>query len=271
MASHRRKTLVVCRSCQDIHAGRPQQTSAMRTGEPDATEIGHVRFDGAVGKGTAQPGPRRLLLPRLGAAAQAAAATLAASGRPWPRSIWHGPAGLGRNEGAHVSGEGSLHTFLGTAPGVGKTFAMLAEGRRRAGNGERVVVGWIEWHGRPETSGQLDGLHLIAPRTVAYRSTVFTDFDARAAIASGADVVLVDELAHATADRTRQRWEDVADVLSAGLDVVTTLNLAHLRSVRDYAARITGTGTVAWVPDELVRSGEVELVDLPAEALRQRI
>ena len=173
--------------------------------------------------------------------------------------------------GADGPGRGRLRTYLGTAPGVGKTFAMLAEGRRRAGNGERVVVGWIEWHGRPETSGQLDGLHLIAPRTVAYRSTVFTDFDARAAIASGADVVLVDELAHATADRTRQRWEDVADVLSAGLDVVTTLNLAHLRSVRDYAARITGTGTVAWVPDELVRSGEVELVDLPAEALRQRI
>jgi len=170
-----------------------------------------------------------------------------------------------------VAGGGSLRTYLGIAPGVGKTFAMLAEGRHRAENGERVVVGWIESHGRPETSRQLGGLEVIAPRTAAYRGTVFADFDAQAAIDSGAEVVLVDELAHATADRTRQRWQDVADVLRAGLDVVTTMNVAHLRSVRDYAARITGVGSVACVPDEFVRAGEVVLVDLPAEALRQRI
>ena len=170
-----------------------------------------------------------------------------------------------------MSGEGSLHTFLGTAPGVGKTYAMLAEGRRRAGTGERVVVGWIDWHDRARTREQLGELEVIAPRTVGYRGTVFTDFDAPAAIASGAEVVLVDELAHTAADRSRQRWQDVADVLHAGLDVVTTMNVAHLRSVRDYAARITGVGTVAWVPDEFVRSGEVVLVDLPAQALRARI
>jgi two-component system, OmpR family, sensor histidine kinase KdpD len=178
---------------------------------------------------------------------------------------------LVRGPGAGGAGAGRLRTYLGTAPGVGKTFAMLAEGRRRAANGERVMVGWVEWHGRPETRGQLDGLETIAPRTVGYRGAVFTDFDAAAAIVSGADVVLVDELAHTTADRTRQRWEDVGDVLQAGIDVVTTMNVAHLRSVRDYAARVTGVGTVAWVPDEFVRSGEVVLVDLPAEALRQRI
>jgi len=154
---------------------------------------------------------------------------------------------------------------------VGKTYAMLAEGRRRAGAGERVVVGWIDWHGRARTREQLGELEVIAPRTVEYRGTVFTDFDASAAIASGAEVVLVDELAHTAADRSRQRWQDVADVLHAGLDVVTTMNVAHLRSVRDYAARITGVGTVAWVPDEFVRSGEVVLVDLPAQALRARI
>jgi len=170
-----------------------------------------------------------------------------------------------------VAGSGLLRTYLGTAPGVGKTFAMLAEGRRRAENGERVVVGWLESHGRPETGRQLGGLEVIAPRTVAYRGAVFADFDALAVIASGADVVLVDELAHATADRTRQRWEDVADVLGAGLDVITTLNVAHLRSVRDYAARVTGAGSVACVPDEFVRAGEVVLVDLPADALRRRI
>src|SRR6516164_9487262 len=180
----------------------------------------------------------------------------APSSRPWRRA--------GR-EDDQAKGEGSLRTFLGTAPGVGKTFAMLAEGRRRAGHGERVVAGWIEWHGRPDTRGQLGGLELIAPRRVAYRGTVFTDFDPGAAIASGAGVVLVDELAHTTADRTRQRWQDVADVLHAGLDVLTTMNVAHLRSVRDYAARITGVGSVACVPGEFV------LVDLPADALRQRI
>jgi two-component system, OmpR family, sensor histidine kinase KdpD len=174
-------------------------------------------------------------------------------------------------EDGRVTGGGSLRTYLGTAPGVGKTFAMLAEGRRRAQDGERVVVGWLEEHGRLETSRQAGGLEVLAARTVTYRGTVFADFDAAAAIASGADVVLVDELAHATADRTRQRWEDVADVLGAGLDVITTANIAHLRSVRDYAARITGVGIVAVVPDEFVRSGEVVLVDLPAEALRARI
>jgi two-component system sensor histidine kinase KdpD len=88
---------------------------------------------------------------------------------------------------------------------------MLAEGRRRAENGERVVVGWFESHGRLETSRQLGGLEVIAPRMVAYRGALFADFDAAAAIASRADVVLVDELAHTTADRTRQRWQDVAD------------------------------------------------------------
>jgi len=170
-----------------------------------------------------------------------------------------------------MAGGGLLRTYLGIAPGVGKTFAMLAEGRRRAENGERVVVGWVESHDRPKTSRELGGLEVIAPRTVAYRGAEFADFDAPAAIASGAEVVLVDELAHATADRTRQRWQDVADVLRAGLDVVTTINVAHLRSVRDYAARITGVGSVACVPDEFVRSVEVVLVDLPAEALRQRI
>jgi K+-sensing histidine kinase KdpD len=85
---------------------------------------------------------------------------------------------LVQGAGAGVAGAGRLRTYLGTAPGVGKTFAMLAEGRRRAENGERVVVGWLEWHGRPETSGQLGGLEVIAPRTVAYRGAIFTDFDA---------------------------------------------------------------------------------------------
>ena len=170
-----------------------------------------------------------------------------------------------------MSAMAELTTYLGTAPGVGKTSAMLAEGQRRALDGDRVVVGWIERHGRPETDRRLGDLEVIPPRAVDYRGASLADFDAAAAIATGADVVLVDELARVTADSTRQRWEDVADVLDAGLDVLTTINVAHLISVRDYAARVTGAGTVAFVPDEFVRSGRVVLVDLPADALRRRI
>ena len=148
---------------------------------------------------------------------------------------------------------------------------MLAEGRNRAASGERVVIGWLETHGRAQTDRQAEGLEVIEPQLVEYRGSRFPEFDPAAAIASGADVVLVDELAHMSPDRSRQRWEDVADVLAAGLDVVTTANVAHLRSVRDYAAQITGVGTVASVPDEFVRSGDVVLVDMPADALRRRI
>ena len=176
-----------------------------------------------------------------------------------------------RREDKRVAETGSLRTYLGNAPGAGKTYRMLAEGRNRAANGERVVIGWLETHGRAETDRLADGLEVIEPRMVAYRGSFFPEFDPAAAIASGADVVLVDELAHMSPDRTRERWEDVADVLAARLDVVTTANIAHLRSVRDYAARITGVGTVVSVPDEFVRSGEVVLVDVPADALRRRI
>lgn len=170
-----------------------------------------------------------------------------------------------------MSGPGALRTYLGTAPGVGKTYAMLSEGQRRAAAGDRVVVGWIEQHQRSETEAQLGDLEIIAPRTLTYRGRAFYDLDTDSVIASGADLVLVDELAHTSPDGSRTRWDDVADIRSAGLDVLTTTNVANLRSVRDYAARLTGAGTVESVPDEFVRSGEVVLVDLPPEALRRRI
>jgi two-component system, OmpR family, sensor histidine kinase KdpD len=170
-----------------------------------------------------------------------------------------------------MSTNGSLRTYLGTAPGVGKTYAMLVEGRRRARAGRHVVVGWIERHGRQETRDQLGTLEMIEPRTVEYRGSTFSDLDVGGAIASGADLVLVDELAHTTADGSRKRWEDVAQLLEAGVDVFTTANVANLESIREYAAQITGAGTVESVPDEVVRSGEVVLVDLPPDTLRRRI
>jgi two-component system, OmpR family, sensor histidine kinase KdpD len=166
---------------------------------------------------------------------------------------------------------GSLRTYLGTAPGVGKTYAMLVEGRRRSRAGRHVVVGWIERHGREETGAQLGTLEMIGPRTVEYRGSSFSDLDVAGVLASGADLVLVDELAHTTADGSRRRWEDVAELLDAGIDVFTTANVANLESIRDYAAQVTGAGTVESVPDDVIRSGEVILVDLPADVLRRRI
>ena len=169
------------------------------------------------------------------------------------------------------AGPGRLRTYLGTAPGVGKTYAMLNDGRRRSEAGERVVVGWIERHGRAETRAQLRDLEIVPPRPIEHRGVRFEDVDVAAVIARQPDVVLVDELAHTSADGARQRWEDVAELLAAGISVMTTVNAANLLSVRDHAARVTGAGTVEAVPDELVRSGEVVLVDLPPEALRRRI
>ena len=170
-----------------------------------------------------------------------------------------------------VGGSGALTTYLGTAPGVGKTYAMLRAGRVRSGAGERVVVGWVERHGRAETQAQVGDLEVLPPRLVAYGSGTFAELDVEAVVASGAGVALVDELAHAVVGTTRRRWQEVADILAAGVDVMTTANVANLVSARDYVAQLTGVGTVEPIPDEFVRSGETVLVDLPADALRRRI
>ncbi len=166
---------------------------------------------------------------------------------------------------------GRLRTYLGTAPGVGKTYAMLNDGWRRSEAGERVVVGWIERHGRPETRAQLRDLEIVPPRAVDHRGRTFEDLDVAAIIARQPDVVLIDELAHTSADGARKRWEEAAELLAAGVSVMTTVNVANLVSVRDHAAQVTGAGTIESVPDEFVRSGETVLVDLAPEALRRRI
>jgi len=148
---------------------------------------------------------------------------------------------------------------------------MLAEGRQRAEGGERVVIGWLERHGRAETKAQRGDLEVVPARVVEYRGSTFRDLDIEAVLATGADLVLVDELAHWVPDTRRWRWQDVAELLANGLDVLTTANIANLTSVRDYAAQITGVGAVEYVPDEFVRSSDVVLVDVPAAVLRQRI
>ena len=166
---------------------------------------------------------------------------------------------------------GRLRTYLGSAPGVGKTYSMLAEGQRRAEGGENVVIGWIERHGRSETRAQLGDLEVIAPRQAFHRGTVFSELDVAGVLASGATVVLLDELAHSVPDTGRGRWEEATDLLASGLDVLTTTNVANLESVRDYAARLTGVGVVESVPDHFVRAGEVTVVSMAVDALRRRI
>lgn len=165
---------------------------------------------------------------------------------------------------------GRLLTFLGTAPGVGKTYRMLGEARRRARVSEEVVIGWLERHDRPATGDQAVPFTIVPPRTVRYRGSVFEELDLAAVLELQPDVVVVDELAHTSADG-RKRHNDVGEFLAAGLDVLTTVNVANLISVRDVAARITGAGALDGVPDDFVRAGDVVLVDLPAEALRRRI
>ncbi|WP_131740943.1 sensor histidine kinase [Actinomadura roseirufa] len=171
-------------------------------------------------------------------------------------------------------GRGRLRIYLGAAPGVGKTYAMLGEGTRRRERGTDVVVGLVETHGRPHTAELLAGLEIVPRRTVPYRGTSFTELDTDAIIARRPRVVLVDELAHTNVpgSRNTKRWQDVEEILDAGIDVVSTVNVQHLDSVNDVVERITGVPQRETVPDEVVRrADQVELVDMAPEALRRRM
>lgn len=169
---------------------------------------------------------------------------------------------------------GELRIHLGAAPGVGKTFAMLGEAHRRAERGTDVVVGLVETHGRPKTSKMLEGLEVLPRRTVAHRGVALTELDVDAVLARAPEVVLVDELAHTNAPGSRhpKRWQDVEDLLEAGITVLTTVNIQHLESLNDVIERITGVRQQETVPDAVVRRAQqVELVDITPEALRRRM
>jgi two-component system sensor histidine kinase KdpD len=169
---------------------------------------------------------------------------------------------------------GRLRLYLGAAPGVGKTFAMLAEARRRAERGTDVVIGLVETHGRARTADLLQGLEIVPRQTLEHRGAVFTDLDARAVIARRPKVALVDELAHTNVpgSRNAKRWQDVEEILDAGIDVISTLNIQHLESVNDVVQEITGVPQRETIPDEVVRrADQVELVDMAPEALRRRM
>ncbi|HEV7208589.1 MAG TPA: DUF4118 domain-containing protein, partial [Mycobacteriales bacterium] len=173
-----------------------------------------------------------------------------------------------------MSPRGRLRVYLGAAPGVGKTFAMLDEGHRRAGRGTDVVVAFVETHGRPRTADKLAGLPAVPRRQLPYRGARFDELDLDAVLARAPEVALVDELAHTNIPGSRhdKRWQDVEELLEAGIDVITTVNVQHLDSLNDVVQVITGVPQRETVPDSVVRAAEqVELVDMSPEALRRRM
>lgn len=169
---------------------------------------------------------------------------------------------------------GTLRVFLGAAPGVGKTYAMLDEAQRRRERGADVVAALVETHGREQTAAQLEGLEVLPRRSIEYRGTSFGELDVDAVLARHPEVALIDELAHTNVpgSRNAKRWQDVEQVLDAGIDVVTTVNIQHLESLNDVVESITGVHQQETVPDEVVRrADQIELVDMSPEALRRRL
>ena len=169
---------------------------------------------------------------------------------------------------------GKLRIYLGAAPGVGKTYAMLNEGWRRRSRGTDVVVGYVETHGRATTAAQIRDLDIVAPRQLEYRGSVFDEMDVDAILARNPQVVLIDELAHSNipGSRHEKRWEDINELLDFGIDVVSTLNIQHLASLTDVVERIAGVTQRETVPDSVVRAADlIELVDMHPEALRRRM
>jgi two-component system sensor histidine kinase KdpD len=169
---------------------------------------------------------------------------------------------------------GRLRIYLGSAPGVGKTYAMLGEGRRAIERGKDVVVGFVETHGRPRTIEMLEEMEVLPRRKISYRGATFDELDVDAVLTRAPKIALVDELAHTNVpgSRNRKRWEDIEELLDAGIDVITTVNIQHLESLNDVVEAITGVPQRETVPDEVVRGAhQVELVDMSADALRRRM
>ncbi len=169
---------------------------------------------------------------------------------------------------------GSLRVYLGAAPGVGKTFAMLNEGRRRHHRGTDVVVGFVETHGRARTAEQVGDLEVLPRKVIEYRGTRFEEMDVDAILRRKPKQVLVDELAHTNVPGSKheKRWEDIEELLDAGIDVISTVNVQHLESLNDVVERITGVQQRETLRDDIVRrADQVELVDMTPEALRRRM
>ncbi|MFD8779936.1 ATP-binding protein [Streptomyces sp. NPDC059916] len=182
--------------------------------------------------------------------------------------------GVTRTGAGHVR-PGRLKIYLGAAPGVGKTYRMLDEARRRAARGADVVVGFVECHGRPGTEAMLDGLEVVDRTSCTYRGGEFTEMDLAAVLARRPKVAIVDEFAHSNvpgAGRNPKRWQDIEELLAAGIDVISALNIQHLESLNDVVEKIIRVPQHETVPDEVVRRArQIELVDMPPEGLRRRM
>ncbi|MCZ9881951.1 ATP-binding protein [Arthrobacter sp. B2a2-09] len=168
----------------------------------------------------------------------------------------------------------TLRIFLGAAPGVGKTYAMLAEAHRLRGRGEDVVVAFAMDHGRSDTRALMDGLEVIPPHSIAYRDTAFEEMDLDAVLARKPRIAVVDEYAHSNipGSRNPKRWQDVEELLNAGINVLSTVNVQHLASLGDVVSAITDVRQAETVPDDVVRrADQIHLVDISPELLRQRL
>jgi two-component system, OmpR family, sensor histidine kinase KdpD len=169
---------------------------------------------------------------------------------------------------------GELRIYLGAAPGVGKTYAMLGEAHRRLERGTDLVAAVVETHGRRKTAELLEGIEVVAPRYLQYRGGSFAELDVAAVLARAPQVVLVDELAHTNTPGSvnQKRWQDVEELLDAGITVISTVNIQHLESLNDVVAQITGIEQKETIPDSIVReAAQVELIDITPEALRRRL
>ncbi|HEX3919666.1 MAG TPA: sensor histidine kinase KdpD [Caulobacteraceae bacterium] len=175
---------------------------------------------------------------------------------------------------AAKAGRGRLKVFLGMSPGVGKTYEMLSQGARRQAEGRDVVVGLVETHGRKETEALTAGLEILPRRPVEYRDRTLMEFDIDAALARKPELLLVDEFAHSNAPGSRhpKRWQDVEELLAAGISVWTTLNIQHLESLVDVVWKITGVRQRETVPDGVIsKADEIAIVDITPAELRQRL
>src|SRR5512139_2048013 len=170
--------------------------------------------------------------------------------------------------------KGKLRVFFGACPGVGKTYSMLSAARVLHEQGAEVVVGVVETHGRSETAQLLEGLELLPPKLVPYQGRELREFDLDAALARKPALILVDELAHSNVPGSRhpKRWQDVEELLAAGIDVWTTVNVQHLESLNDIVGGITGIQVRETLPDRVFEhAAEIALVDLPPDELLQRM